>query len=185
MASDEQLVRRMAGRDEAALVQLHRRYAPYLLAMARKMLDDPDECRQSVEDAFVGAWHAAARFDPSQASARTWLVTLAYRLTMTRMRGGRLEAALESRDAPSRSPDQAPEQVPDQMPDHTGRAQLREAVGELSRDERELIGLAFYRGYSYQELADITGYPLDTVKAKLRLALDKLKARLQGGSDED
>jgi RNA polymerase sigma-70 factor (ECF subfamily) len=147
--------------------------------MARKMLDDPDECRQSVEDAFVGAWHAAARFDPSQASARTWLVTLAYRLTMTRMRGGRLEAALESRDAPSRSPD------PDQVPDQVGRVQLREAVGELSRDERELIGLAFYRGYSYQELADITGYPLDTVKAKLRLALDKLREGLQGGSDED
>lgn len=167
--SDEQLVQRMQEHDEAALAELHRRYAPYLTAMARRMLNDPDEVQQSVQDAFVQAWDAAARFDPARASFKTWLVTIAHRLIINRIRGNKLKTMpLESWDAPTR------------QPDHVERIYMQEAVATLAPDERELIELAFYQGHSHNQLADVTGVPLGTVKTRLRGALKKLREALGG-----
>ena len=167
--SDEMLVRQMAARDEAALVELHRRYAPYLAAVARRMLRDPDEVQQSVQDAFVRAWEAADRFDPAQASAKTWLVTIAHRLVLNRIRGAKaVLMPLESWDAPT-----AP-------PDHLARIELYGALSKLEEEERELIELAFFEGHSHRQLAELTGKPLGTVKTKLRTALGKLRETLGG-----
>jgi RNA polymerase sigma-70 factor, ECF subfamily len=166
--SDECLVQRMAERDEGALIELHRRYVPYLVAVARRMLKDPDEVQQSVQDAFVNAWDAAGRFDSERASARTWLVTIVHRLALNRLRGHKLETVpFESWDAPTR------------QPDHVERLYLQEAVGALAADERELIELAFFQGYSHSQLAEKTGAPLGSVKTKLRQALGKLRERLE------
>jgi RNA polymerase sigma-70 factor (ECF subfamily) len=172
--SDERLVARMAQRDEAALIELHRRYAPYLAAVARRMLKDADEVQQSVQDAFVNAWEAAVRFDPHKASAKTWLVTIAHRLVLNRIRGHKVETMpLESWDAPTR------------QPDHVERILLQDAVGTLESDERQLVELAFYQGHSHSQLVQVTGLPLGTVKTKLRTALLKLKHELKEVSDEN
>lgn len=174
MESDEQLLQRMVARDEAALIELHQRYAPYLMAMARKMFNDRDEGQQIVQDTFVNAWNASGHFDPTKASAKTWLVTIAHRLMINRARGGRLKTVpLENWDAPT------------QPPDSLSMIQLREVVDKLALDERRLVELAFYKGYSHRELAELTGYPLGTVKAKLRSVLGKLRRQLQGGKDDD
>jgi RNA polymerase sigma-70 factor (ECF subfamily) len=165
--TDERLVALMAARNELALVELHRRYCPYLLAMGRRMLRDPDERQQAVQDAFVNAWNAAARFDPAKASVKTWLVTIAHRLMVNRLRGGRLETVpLENWDAPV-----AP-------PDGVTKVYVEQAVASLAQDERELIELAFYQGHSHQELAELTGRPLGTIKTKLRTALGRLREHL-------
>jgi len=167
--SDERLVQRMAARDEAALAELYRRYGPYLAALSRRMLRDADEVQGCVQDAFVRAWEAAGRFDPAKASAKTWLVTIGHRVALNRLRGKRLSTVpLEAWDAPTPADDPV------------DRIALEGAVGELEPDERELVELAFYQGHSHQELADMTGRPLGTVKTKLRGALHKLRARLGG-----
>ncbi|MDQ3396657.1 MAG: sigma-70 family RNA polymerase sigma factor [Deinococcota bacterium] len=172
--SDEQLVQRMKERDEAALTELHRRYAPYLTAMARRMLKDPDEVQQSVQDAFVQAWNAAARFDFTKASFKTWLVAIAHRLIIQRLRRSKLKTMpLENWDASVR------------QPDHAERIYVRQAFATLESDERELIELAFYEGHSHTQLADVTGLPLGTVKTRLRGALKKLREGLADVSHDD
>lgn len=171
--TDEQLVARMALRDETALVALHRRYAPYLAGMARRMLKDPDEVQQSVQDAFVNAWNAAERFDPARASAKTWLVTIGHRLVLNRIRRRRLQTMpLETWDAP------------DDPPDIVTRIYLERGLATLEPDERELIELAFYRGHSHAEVAAVTGKPLGTVKTTLRRALQRLRERLEVSRDD-
>ena len=168
--SDEQLVVRMAARDETALSELHGRYAPYLTAIARRMLNDPDEVHQCVQDAFVNAWDYAERFDEGKASAKTWLVTITRRLAINRIRGTKLETMpLQQWDAPVK------------QPDHVERIYVEEAVATLDSEQRELIDLAFYQGYSHSQVAEVTGKPLGTIKTKLRTALQTLRDHLQGG----
>jgi RNA polymerase sigma-70 factor, ECF subfamily len=167
--TDEQLVRAMATRDEAALSELHRRYAPYLTAVARRMLRDSDEIQQCVQDAFFNAWEYAVRFDANKSSAKTWLVTICHRLAINRIRGTELELLpLQEWDAPVREPDRLE------------KVMLEQAITVLETDERELIELAFYQGLSHQQVADETKQPLGTIKTKLRNALGKLRDRLGG-----
>ena len=167
---DESLVQRMAARDETALRELHTRYAPYLTAVARRMLKDPDEVQQCVQDAFVNAWDYADRFDVDKASAKTWLVTICHRLAINRIRGGKLDTLpLQHWDAPTRPPD------------HLQRLYVQEAVAALEDEEKELIDLAFYQGYSHRQVAEVTGKPLGTVKTKLRNALQTLRNTLGDG----
>jgi RNA polymerase sigma-70 factor (ECF subfamily) len=167
--TDELLLQQMAVRDEAALVELHRRYAPYLTAVARRMLRDSDEVQQTVQDAFVNAWDYAVRFDGRKSSVKTWLVTICHRLAINRIRGTQLEIMpLQDWDAPVREPDRLE------------KVMLEDAITVLDTDERELIELAFYQGLSHQQVADETRQPLGTIKSKLRNALSKLRERLGG-----
>ncbi len=157
----------MAARDETALAELYQRYGPYLAALSRRMLGDSGDVQGCVQDAFVRAWDAAERFDPARASAKTWLVTIGHRITINKLRGRRpTPLPLEDWDAPTPAADPVE------------RIELEGAVATLSGEERELIELAFYRGHSHQELSELTGRPLGSVKSKLRGALHKLRAQL-------
>ncbi len=166
---DDELISGMATSDEQALVELHRRYAPYLTGMVRKMFNDPDEVHQCVQDAFVKAWNGATSFDGSKASVKTWLVTITHRTALNKLRGTKLETIpLEVWDSP-----QAP-------PNHLTRITMQDAVGQLDLIERELIELAFYKGYSHKQIAELLDKPLGTVKSRLRKALNQLKNLLEG-----
>lgn len=168
--SDLELIQHMQARREEALIELHKRYAPYLAAVARKMLSDPDEVQQCVQDAFVNAWDYAERFDSNKAAPKTWLVTICHRLAINRIRGTKLDTMpLQNWDAPQR------------QPDLTEQIYIAEALEKLDDEEKELIELAFYKGHSHGQVAELTGKPLGTVKSKLRAALTKLKSTLKGG----
>jgi RNA polymerase sigma-70 factor, ECF subfamily len=168
---DERLLVEITMRDESALIELHRRYAPYLTAVARRMLRDRDETHQCVQDTFVKVWEHAGRFDPSKASVKTWLVTICHRLAINRLRGTSLEVfPLQEWDAPS----------PTNSADVLDKIVVEHALEGLTHEERELIELAFFAGYSHSQIAKHTGRPLGTIKAKLRNALQILRARLGG-----
>jgi len=164
--SDEQLVERIAAGDERALVELYRRYAPHLTAMARRMLGDPEEADAGVQAAFVNAWNAAARFDPHKLSAKTWLVTLTHRLVMRRVR--------EREPAPPASKDRDVSPPPG----YTGKVDANPSWGPVTAEARDLLERAFFQGCTPRELANLTGRPLDDIKQELRAALERLSGAL-------
>lgn len=166
--TDEQLIAAMALGDEEALRELHRRYAPYLYALARRMLAQREDVEQCVQDAFFNVWKAAGRFDPTRASAKTWIVTIAHRRVLQ-----------ELRDRPDQTLELEEWDAPTQAPDQIDRVLARRAVDSLDGDQRRLVELAFYQGYSHSELAELTGMPLGTVKTRLRAALERMRRRLE------
>ena len=160
----------MARCDEAALCELHARYARYVAAIVRRLLKDDDETQQCVQDSFVSAWDNAARFDPAKASVKTWLVTICHRLALNRLRKTRLETLpLQSWDAPAREPD------------HAVRIDIERALNSLDAEAKTLINLAYFEGHSQSQVAEVTGKPLGTVKSKLRRALLELRTVMKGG----
>ena len=170
--TDEQLIANMADGQEDALRELHQRYARYLFSLARRMLSGTDDIEACVQDAFMSVWRHSARFDPSRASAKTWLVTIAHRRFLQALRDRPdTTLPLEDWDAPSSAP---------QPLDHL---MLQGAIATLEPDQQKLIDLAFYSGYSHGQLAEVTGLPLGTVKTRLRSALTKLRSAM-GGAHE-
>ena len=172
--SDELLIARMAQQDEDALSELHRRHARLLYALGQRMLRQRDDVESCVQDAFMNAWKHAARFDPTRAKAKTWLVSIAHHRFLQ-----------ELRDRPVTELEIADWDAPSSAPDPTDRLLADRAVGGLEGSQRQLVELAYYRGYSHSELAQLTGLPLGTVKSRLRAALDQMRAVLGGRAAQD
>ncbi|WP_235692542.1 sigma-70 family RNA polymerase sigma factor [Deinococcus aquaedulcis] len=168
---DEALIHAMAGRQEEALQELHRRYARLLYALGRRMLQQHEDVESCVQDAFFNAWRHAGRFDPARASAKTWLVSIAHHRFLQELRDRPdTPLELEDWDAPTRSPDP------------TDRLMAEQAVDGLEPHHRELVELAYYRGFTHSELAILTGLPVGTVKSRLRSALDRMRVALTRAS---
>lgn len=166
-SSDEFLIQAMAGGQDDALRELHRRHARLLYALGHRMLRQQDDVEVCVQDAFMNAWRHAARFDPSRASVKTWLVSIAHHRFLQQLRD-RPDTALELEDW----------DAPVQAPDPTDRALASRAVQALDAAQRQLVELAYYRGYSHSELATLTGLPIGTVKSRLRAALERMRLYL-------
>lgn len=79
---DAVLLRRVSWGDEEALLALYRRHAPYVHALARRILRDGDEAKSIVQDTFLRIWQKAERFDASLGTPRTWILTIAHRLAL-------------------------------------------------------------------------------------------------------
>ena len=168
--TDADLILHIAAGREEALVELHRRYAAYLAAVARRIVNSHDVAGQCVQDTFVKVWDNAERFDLDKASAKTWMVTICRRIAINRIRGESLDTMpLQNWDAPVK------------QPDHLERIHIEQALSKLDGEELELIKLAFFQGHSHGQVAKVTGKPLGTVKSKLRGAIIKLRDILKGG----
>ena len=160
--SDEQLVLQMAAGDEQALVELHRRYAPHLTALARHMLSAPADTDASVQTAFVKAWEMAAEFDPHKLSAKTWLITLSHR---------RFRHVREQESTPRVAKDLTLFLETD---NNNEAEQNPNSPRRRVTAPHDLMGRAFFQGYTDQALAELTGQPVETVKQELRAALEQL-----------
>jgi len=164
---DALLIQAMAAGQEDALRELHTRHARLLYSLGHRMLRQQDDVEVCVQDAFMNAWRHAARFDPSRASVKTWLVSIAHHRFLQQLRD-RPQTALELEDW----------DAPVQAPDPTDRILAARAVEALDPAQRELVELAYYRGYSHSELAALTGLPIGTVKSRLRTALERMRVHL-------
>ncbi|HWG84737.1 MAG TPA: sigma-70 family RNA polymerase sigma factor [Deinococcales bacterium] len=173
-ASDETLLSLVSGRDEAALRALYGRHSGHVHAVARRILRDPEDVKEVVQDTFVRVWTGAERFDASLSQPRTWILTIAHRLALNALRDRPGEVlSLEDWDAPTAQ--------------HPGSADsidglyVEGLLSSLEPRERALLDLAYYKGHSHSEIALLTGLPLGTVKTRLRAALGLLRARMGVG----
>lgn len=178
-SDDLAVVRRMAERDAEALGELHDRYAPVLLALARRILGADGEAEEAVQEGLLQAWHQAERYDPRRSSVSTWLVLIVRTRALDRLR---------SRRSRERTADAAALEPP--RPDASSRAEehvlhaerrrrVREAMADLPEEQRTVLELAFYEGLSQSEIAVRTGAPLGTVKTRALLGMKKLRLALR------
>lgn len=115
----------------------------------------------------MNAWKHAGRFDPARASVKTWLVSIAHHRFLQELRD-RPQTPLEIEDW----------DAPTAAADPTDRLLAEQAVQGLETDQRKLIELAYYRGYTHSELAVLLGLPVGTVKSRLRSALGRMRTLL-------
>ena len=181
-AADLDAVRRMAEGDGQALATLYDRHSRVTFSLALRILAEPHEAEEVVQDVFAQAWRQAARFDRSRGAVVAWL------LMMTRSRAIDRVRARRAMPASSGDPDQAFGLIPDAAdgPERialtTERAErLKEALDTLPLLQRVPIELAFFEGLTHVEVSERLEVPLGTIKTRIRLGLMKMKDAFLGG----
>ncbi|CAN5641478.1 sigma-70 family RNA polymerase sigma factor [soil metagenome] len=164
--------------DEEALGLLYDRWSGEVYSVAFRILCDEQDGEEIVEDTFWQAWRQADRFDSARGTAGGWLLTIARSRALDRCRrreratptGGHLTGG----DVDSLAAGSETLEI-----EQTERTELiLEALQKLPDEQRKVVEMAYYRGFSQAEIAQGTGQALGTVKARTRLALEKLRKHL-------
>jgi RNA polymerase sigma-70 factor (ECF subfamily) len=177
-SDDLAIVRRLAAGEAEAISALYDRFAPTLLAVARRILGPAGEAEEVLQETFLQAWNQAERYDPARSSVSTWLILIARSRALDRFRSrdarGRAAAAAHAEPKPEPS-DRAEANVL-----HAERrTRVRAVLSELPPEQREVLELAFFEGLSQSEIAARTGAPLGTVKTRALLAMKKVRQALR------
>jgi len=182
-AEPRELIARCARGDQAALARLYDTTAAQVNGLALRILGDRDTAEEITGDVFLQAWRAAATYDASRGSPIAWLLTMARSRAIDRLRataGDRRRTAPFELGLKAASGEPGPEEA--SSLGQRGRF-VHAAMERLSREQREVIELAFFTGLSHSEIADTLGAPLGTIKTRIRLGMSRLRDVLvaQGG----
>ena len=166
------LVGHVARGDEDAFRALYDRTAGQVLGTVRRVLRDPAQSEEVMQEVLLEVWRTAARFDPAAGSAAAWMMTLAHRRAVDRVRSEHSAALREQRAAVARVDyDDVTEAVETSL-EHE---RVRRCLASLTDLQREAVTLAYYQGYTYREVAGLLGVAVGTVKTRMRDGLIRLR----------
>jgi RNA polymerase sigma factor (sigma-70 family) len=173
--SDESLLSLVAGSDDQALAELYDRFGRVAYGLALRILRDEALAQDAVQEAFLAVWRSADRFLAERAKASTWILTLVHRrsVDLVRREDRRRGEPLESAGEPA-----APETLEDEVTLGFERRVVREALGQLTPEQREALELGYYGGLTQSELAERLGLPLGTIKSRMFAGLSRLRELL-------
>lgn len=185
--SDEALIAAISGGATWAMETLYERYSRILYSLAYRMVADHQVAEDLLQDAFLAVWRRSSSYSPQTGAARSWLISILHHRTIDHLRKVRRrsiiqEAPLEEVEFDERIafPD-----VWDEAWRNVQSSQVRAALLQIPPEQRLVIELAYFQGWTHSEIAAGTQIPLGTVKARMRLGLLHLKQTLQQmGMDE-
>lgn len=172
---DGELIRRLQRNERDALAALYDAYARLAFGLAYRVLHDATEAEDILQESFLTVWRQASRLDPRLGSLRSLLLTIVHRrsIDVLRKRAGRSETIHPLDPLPSSGAD--PLELASAAEE---RDQLRRAMSDLPRDQRQAIELTYFGGLTVSEMAEQQKIPLGTAKSRLRLALGRMRKTL-------
>ena len=181
-AEDQMLIDGIGRGDEDAFRGLFGRYAPTAKALALRVVRQADLADEIVQEAFLAVWRNPERFERGRGSVRAWLMGMVHH---------RAVDAVRREEAQRRRADDMVASAIDEVADHSDdvvhrislpaeRQRVRDALGELPPEQREVLELMYFDGLSQRLIAERTGLPLGTVKSRSLLAMRRLRATLGG-----
>ena len=170
----DQLLQRVALGDTPAFELLYDQMANTVFGVIRRVLRDPAQSEEVAQEVMVEVWRTATRFDAERGSASTWILTMAHRRAIDRVRSSQASHDREDRVA-HRDHVAAYDEVAEEVEIRLEQEQVRRCLGDLTDLQRESVTLAYYGGYTYREVAELLDTPLGTIKTRLRDGLIRLR----------
>ena len=172
---DHALVEAFRGGDPAALRLIYDRFGGAVFHLAVRTLGAKADAEDVTQTTFVAAWQSRERFDPDRGSLLGWLLAIARRKVIDRLRAAarenRIEDAVRALPVPP-DPGNAPERVVE-------RLVLADELARLPTDQRRVLELAFYDDMTHPQIVAVTALPLGTVKSHIRRGMARLRQRLE------
>ncbi|GLW72783.1 RNA polymerase sigma factor SigK [Kitasatospora phosalacinea] len=169
-----ELLSRVVRGDQEAFAALYDAVAGPVLGLVRRVVRDAAQSEEVAQEVLLEVWRTAARYRAERGEVLPWVLTIAHRRAVDRVRSAQAAA---DRDRRAAAASQAPafDEVVEQVEGRLEREQVRRCLRTLTELQRESLTLAYYRGYSYPEVAQVLGAPLGTVKTRMRDALIRMR----------
>ncbi len=181
-AADTPILQRVAEGDPQAMTDLVNTYGDLVWSLARRYFGSSPLAQESVQEAFLSLWSSAGRFSPNRGSELTFVLTVARRRMVDQIR---YEARFSgSVPLVGDETDQALDGER-QLATLLDFLRIRPLLAELSDNEREILSLSLYEGYSHSEIARRLEMPVGTVKTRIRRSLIRLRRGLEASGERD
>lgn len=168
--------------DEQAFAALYDQTSARVYGMVLRVVRDPAQAAEVTQDVYLQVWREAARFDPGLGAVPTWLLMIAHRRAVDRVRSARSATQREDRYAATHT-DRPYDEVSERAQANLEAQRVRNALHGLTDAQREAISLAYFAGYTHREVAALLDLPLGTAKTRIRDGLIRLRDAL-GVSDD-
>jgi RNA polymerase sigma-70 factor (ECF subfamily) len=168
------LLQLVARGDEQAFDALYDLVSAPVFGLVRRIVRDPAQSEEVTQEVMLELWRTAAGYAPDRGSAMTWVMTLAHRRAVDRVRSA--QSATDREDKAFRRETARPfDEVAEQVSTRLEYEQVRRCLASLTGLQRESVELAYYRGLTYREVSELLDTPLGTVKTRLRDGLIRLR----------
>src|SRR2546421_4128713 len=175
---DRELVQRMASKDAAALDAFYQRYNRFAFSLILRIVGNREDSEDVLTDVFWQVWQQAPRYDSSRGKPIAWLLTIARTRAIDSIRStNRQQSRTDELDVNTKPADAPAESDPFVLADT--RNAVKEALQELTEQQRIPLEMAYFQGMSHTEIATALGQPLGTVKDRIRNGMIHLRKRLR------
>lgn len=181
---ENELIERIAGKDEKALSELYDRYAKLLYSVILAIVKDQKEAEELLQEVFITVWNKSSLFSLKKGNAYSWLVAITRNIAIDRIRSKKFKdhrSLMEGIELPLENIDTSPL---DAMIIVERSLIVNEALSKIPHEQKETIMLTYFEGYSQKEIAELLDIPLGTVKTRIRMGMQKLQTLILSGIEQ-
>jgi RNA polymerase sigma-70 factor (ECF subfamily) len=168
----DRLLRLVARGDQGAFEEVYERLAGAAYGLICRVVRDPAQSEEVTQEVLLEVWRTASRFDPGRGSAATWVMTIAHRRAIDRVRS---ETAATQREQRAPQPPTPGDEVAESVEASLEAERVRRCLEGLTDLQRESITLAYYGGYTYSQVAALLDTALATIKTRIRDGMIRLR----------
>jgi len=177
--ADEELMGLVAGNDAAAFEVILERHANAAFSLAYRICGTRSAAEDVAQEAFLALWRSGTHYDRTRGSVRTWALGIVHNRAVDALRRSGAHDRRRVSDEGIEETLEAPERTEAQAIEHATSREIRQALAELPDDQRRVIELAYFGGFTHVEIASMLDAPVGTVKGRMRLGLQKLRAQMR------
>jgi RNA polymerase sigma-70 factor (ECF subfamily) len=176
--ADEDLMQLVAKGDARAFEVVYERHATAVFSLAYRICGVHAAAEEIAQEAFLATWRSGARYDRSRGSVRTWLLGVVHNRAIDMLRRSTVHDRRRTADEQAAERLEAPERTEVEAARREEARSMRTLVDALPGDQRRVIELAYFGGFTHEQIASMLEVPLGTVKGRMRLALEKMRANI-------
>jgi RNA polymerase sigma-70 factor (ECF subfamily) len=177
--ADEDLMQLVRRGEARAFEVLYERHSGAAFSLAYRMCGARNAAEDVVQEAFLAMWRSGARYDRTRGSVRTWALGIVHNRAIDSLRRSMVHDRRRASDEGIEERFEAADRTDVEAARRDEARSVRELIAELPEDQSHVIQLAYYGGFTHTEIAEMLETPIGTVKGRMRLGLEKMRARLQ------